>query len=373
MTKKIQLIFSIMLAAMSQAYAQQLSDPVQVCSFNTTLEENSGLVWLDGKLWTHNDSGNSNELFQIDTSDCSVSRIVQISNAVNTDWEDICADENHVYIGDFGNNNGDRTDLCIYKVSRDFVNQAEIEDINADSITFHYPNQEQFEWDDYSTNFDCEAMIADGDSLYLFSKNWGNLKTYLYALPKTPGDYPAVLLDSFNAEGLITGASADTAENKLFILGYNEYMTSSFVFFINDYPGHNYFDSNIQKFTLGFIFHQTEGIAVKNDEIMISHESFQSVGAGLHRTFLDENTGFSPLARSENPYFYPNPVNQTLHLENCDNFNQLFIKNVEGSLLLEKRLQQDSLSISINNLTPGTYILELRGNKNDFTDILIVE
>ncbi|MGC9330765.1 MAG: hypothetical protein ACP5DZ_02680, partial [Bacteroidales bacterium] len=87
--------------------------------------------------------------------------------------------------------------------------------------TFHYPNQQQFEWDNYSTNFDCEAIIAKGDSLYLFSKNWGNLKTYLYALPKVPGEYPATLKDSFNVQGLVTGAAIDTVENQITLIGYN--------------------------------------------------------------------------------------------------------------------------------------------------------
>ncbi|MGC9330764.1 MAG: hypothetical protein ACP5DZ_02675, partial [Bacteroidales bacterium] len=115
------ILLSVVVLTGTQSHAQELSETEKICTLEAVLGENSGLVWLNGQLWTHNDSGNSNELFCVDTADCSVLRTVEISNAVNTDWEDICADEDYVYVGDFGNNNGDRTDLCIYKISRDFT------------------------------------------------------------------------------------------------------------------------------------------------------------------------------------------------------------------------------------------------------------
>src|SRR6185369_7346776 len=34
----------------------------------TTLNESSGLAWSDGKLWSHNDSGNPATFFSIDTT-----------------------------------------------------------------------------------------------------------------------------------------------------------------------------------------------------------------------------------------------------------------------------------------------------------------
>jgi hypothetical protein len=37
-------------------------------------------------------------------------------NAKNTDWEALTNDGNNFYIGDFGNNDGSRRDLTIYKV-----------------------------------------------------------------------------------------------------------------------------------------------------------------------------------------------------------------------------------------------------------------
>ena len=71
--------------------------------------ETSGLLFLNGKLITHNDSGDDSNLYEIDTITGNITRTVSVSNATNIDWEDIAQDDTYIYIGDFGNNNGTRT------------------------------------------------------------------------------------------------------------------------------------------------------------------------------------------------------------------------------------------------------------------------
>src|SRR5688572_18268899 len=102
------------------------------CSYNATsltlttktslsaplLNESSGLTFLDGKLWTFNDSGNANDIYRIDTASTTVYQTVDISNATNVDWEDMASNSTHLFIGDFGNNNGDRQNLRIYRVNK---------------------------------------------------------------------------------------------------------------------------------------------------------------------------------------------------------------------------------------------------------------
>ena len=79
-------------------------------------KETSGLLFFDSKIITHNDSGNNANLFEIDSLSGNLLRTISISNATNIDWEDITEDENHIYIADIGNNNGNRIDLKIYKI-----------------------------------------------------------------------------------------------------------------------------------------------------------------------------------------------------------------------------------------------------------------
>src|SRR6188768_1854424 len=52
-------------------------------------DETSGLEFLDGKLWTFNDSGNPNDIYRVDTASNTVFQTVDISNSTNVDWEDM--------------------------------------------------------------------------------------------------------------------------------------------------------------------------------------------------------------------------------------------------------------------------------------------
>src|SRR4051812_45510552 len=82
------------------------------------LKESSGLCYTDGQLWSFGDSGNPDAIYKIDTTTGAILQTVTIANYPNTDWEDITADALYIYIGDFGNNSGDRTDLKILRVKK---------------------------------------------------------------------------------------------------------------------------------------------------------------------------------------------------------------------------------------------------------------
>jgi hypothetical protein len=90
------------------------------------LKESSGLCYTNGKLWTFGDSGNPNEIFSIDSSTGAILQTVVVDNFPNTDWEDITADSSYIYMGDFGNNDGDRRHLKIMRISK--------QDIRDDSL-----------------------------------------------------------------------------------------------------------------------------------------------------------------------------------------------------------------------------------------------
>src|SRR5579871_1516352 len=74
------------------------------------LEEASGIAastHYPNMLWTHNDSGNPNDIFLIDSTGTIRGRWF-ISNGSNRDWEDICigpgpvAGVHYIYLGDIG-------------------------------------------------------------------------------------------------------------------------------------------------------------------------------------------------------------------------------------------------------------------------------
>ena len=115
--------------------AQNFVTPENLTELDQDIKETSGLVNLNGEIWTHNDSGDDPILYQINASNGNIIRTVEIANATNEDWEDITADENFVYIGDVGNNYGDRTDLRIYKISRSAL--AASDEVYAEIIQYN--------------------------------------------------------------------------------------------------------------------------------------------------------------------------------------------------------------------------------------------
>jgi hypothetical protein len=180
------------------------------------VNESSGLIFLNGRLITHNDSGNPGMLYEIDTLSAQVLRSVVVKNHGNIDWEDICRDSNYIYIGDFGNNMGNRTNLRVLRIS--IADYLASDSVDAEAIHFSYADQTNFNPGNFSTNFDAEAIVCTAQYLYIFTKQWGKPGTKVYPLSKTPGTYSLVASDSLSVNGLITGA--DFWNNKLSLTGY---------------------------------------------------------------------------------------------------------------------------------------------------------
>jgi hypothetical protein len=249
------------------------------------LKESSGLAYTDGKLWTFNDSGNSATLYRISESNGSILQTVTVSNATNVDWEDITADANYLYIGDFGNNtNGNRTDLKIYRISKAAIGNAAIVSVTADVINFTYSDQDQTNLPptgNNNTEFDCEAFFIKDNQLHLFSKDWVGDNGYYtkhYTLPAAPGTYIAQYQAQFQVNGAITGADiSNTNINEIVLTGYDVNNANLFMWLLFDYTGDNFFTGNKRQIGLGnaISYGQIEGITFTGDLTgYISSEKF---------------------------------------------------------------------------------------------------
>lgn len=245
------------------------------------IKETSGLLFFNGQLWTLNDSGNQPEIYQIDSTNGSVLRTVAISNSVNTDWESMAQDDSNVYIGDFGNNAGNRTNLRIVKITKNEILNPENDTVKATYIYFVYPDQTHFPIAFNNNNFDCEAFIFHDDSLHLFSKDWLDQQTRHYVIPAEPGRYKARLIETFQADGLITDASINE-KGTIVLLGYKNTVARSYICFawlLSGYDGSLFFSGHKRRLELGYALHlgQTEGIVLKNDNTgWISSESISN-------------------------------------------------------------------------------------------------
>lgn len=166
----------------------------------TIINESSGLeMATNGNFWSFNDRNGAPDLYQFDTTGM-LTRVLNISNATNVDWEDMTKDAaGNIYVGDFGNNDNDRQDLVIYKIASTDVS-GNSNSVTATKIEFSYPEQTAFPPADNEAFFDVESMFSKGEFLYLLTRDRSDPfigKTSLYRLPNTPGTYEATFVVDF--------------------------------------------------------------------------------------------------------------------------------------------------------------------------------
>lgn len=233
--------------------------------------ETSGLLFYNGRLITHNDSGNTPQLFEIDTLSLEVVRTVTVSNAINVDWEDITQDKDYLYIGDFGNYNGDRRDLTIYRISKQDYTASDT--VTADRIDFSYENQTNFIASPMS-DWDAEALFEVDDRLIVLTKQWQSQETTAYSIPKDIGTHIATEVGNYAVNGLVTGATFNELTGALFILGHTQ-LLGPFVIRMNNITGTSIFGNGGERTDLNIGFAQVEGIThVTANTYFFSSERF---------------------------------------------------------------------------------------------------
>ena len=235
------------------------------------IKETSGLFFWNKLLWTHNDD-TDNFIYGIDTATGKITTKIQLAFLTNSDWEEIRQDEKYMYIGDIGNNYGNRKNLRIYRISKDDVING---NFKYDTISFSYSLQTDFNSTKLNTtNFDCEAFIVLNDSIFLFTKEWTSKKSSVYILPAKPGIHSAQFKSILDVNGLITGATFIERKNKIMLCGYNTAL-QPFLFLIYDFKENNFTSANKRRIELDLPFHQIEGIEFTEDgKLFLSNEKF---------------------------------------------------------------------------------------------------
>lgn len=231
------------------------------------LQEISGLIIYDNLFWGFNDSGGKDILYGFDKTG-DIQKEIEIKDAKNRDWEAIAQDEDNIYIGDFGNNGGSREGLCIYKIKKTDIEDREEQNVDSKKISFNYVNQTRFAYLNNTTPYDCEALVEFNGILYVFSKNWQDFTTTVYKIPTEKGDYAINPLDSFNVNGLITGADISPDKKYLVLVGYQNY--KSFIWLFSSFLEDKFFKGKSEYFSLeGVDGSQTEGISFYDNQTLL--------------------------------------------------------------------------------------------------------
>lgn len=367
----------------SCTYPLTFHNPPFAFELSTIVNESSGLLFFNGKLWTFNDSGGAATLYAIDTVSGQIVQQISISNASNVDWEDISMDNTHIFIGDFGNNNGTRTDLVVYKILKSQIPASGNSSVTAERIQFSYSDQTSFE-KSKTHNFDCEAMISAGENLFLFSKNRGDLRCKLYQIPKTSGQHKAILLDNFNSNGLVTGADFNQASNEVVLTGYSQNTYIPFLWILFDFDGKDFFGGNKRRLELvNLTTTQIEGVTyVSGKRAMISAENTSTFSARVFRF----NSAAWTLGPSWDIDLPSNAKNKFIVLENPVQNNILrlrWVKPLQGEVRMDitdstgrgvkqqiiplENHSNNTIEIDVSDITSGIYNITFFVNRRQYS------
>ena len=282
-------IITSALALLLSTYLSNAQTPIltELSDLPGTISETSGLEnGPNDCFWTHNDSGNSAELYCVDTLGV-IQRVVSVVGDANTDWEEVAKDQQeNLFIGNFGNNQLNRTDLHIVKIPS--IDTCTGTTYVTDIINFSYPDQTSFPPTGDYGNFDMEAMFHFQDSLHLFSKDRSDPSTGYtkhYTLPTDGGTYTANLKDSFNVAStsfIFSITAADISEDG----GQVALLTSDKIWLFRNFTGTDFFGGDVSELTLS-VFSQKEGICFKNGFLYITDEASFGLGGKMYRLHPD--------------------------------------------------------------------------------------
>jgi hypothetical protein len=259
-----------------------------IFSLPNSLKEVSGIIYHPATdlIWTLEDSGNKNEVYGLDSKG-EIAKTIVIEDTDNIDWEDITKDgEGNLYIGDFGNNDNVRQDLCIYKINKNSLHQESA--VPAYKISFTYPEQKDFPPKKTEMMYDVEGFFEFKNNFYLFTKNRSkgfDGTAFLYKIPNAPGFQQAVLMGEFNTCGsynhcAITAATISPDETKIAILTHDK------IFLLENFKGDHFLEGTQTILELNH-FSQKEAVCFKNDDsLLIADERVKKTGGNVYEVSL---------------------------------------------------------------------------------------
>ncbi len=115
--------------------------------------------------------------------------------------------------------------------------------------------------------------------------------------------------------------------------------------------------------------------------------TLQAIDEGLYQVEITNDAGCKRISENflyqitahieslhEGFYFYPNPVNENLHIHNSINEKAyLELVNTQGSIILKVPIDGGHSNLTLNKLVSGTYLLKLTTDNEVFTHLISVE
>ncbi|WP_461303959.1 hypothetical protein [Aureisphaera sp.] len=285
--KKMTYLFLLIIAQVS---CQDFGKMQFVADLPGQINEVSGIEIFPGDpfIWTINDSRNPPEVYAYNLQRKKMVQTIRVKNAPNIDWEDLATSpDGTLYVGNFGNNISNRTDLAIYGIQKPgSLDKRRYEPIET---TFTFADQLKFPPKEKNKSYDVEAFFYLNEHFYLFTRN--RAKKYdgtskIYRLPAKPGEQTAAFIGEIKtcddqSDCEITSAAIHHETGKIALLSYNK------VWIISNYTGDNFAHGDIDKIKLGHRS-QKESICFKNEnEVYIADERSRGKGGNLYMLNLE--------------------------------------------------------------------------------------
>jgi hypothetical protein len=199
--------------------AQQNNSPFQLVGSiqHSPIRESSGVVASrrhPGVLWTHNDKGNTPELYAITKEGKLLGRYTL--PAVNNDWEDIDIDERgRLYVGKIGNNEARSSNpIEVLRVAEPGVDQPP-------GARRTLPIERTWRLRYPKKPFDCESLFVHGGHGYVISKHLDDGPAGLYRFDLDGADEQTLTkVTDLPIRQPVTGANLSADGSKLAVLTY---------------------------------------------------------------------------------------------------------------------------------------------------------
>jgi hypothetical protein len=325
----------------------------KVCDLNSMPEISGMFIW-NNHIWATNDGGNASKIYRIDTSG-NILDSTTFSNASNNDWEELATNGVDIFIGDFGNNNGTRKDLRIFKFP--FAKLGS-QNVSVDTISFYYSSQSDFASNPF-TIYDAEAMVANPDSILLFSKSKADAVCRIYSIPNKNGNHVARLLDTFQLDFWVCGATTNNLNVTLIGYGIGSSLLPRMATIQRKDGGFNH-PAYTESLNLDYS-NQCESAYMSDPEtIHIATEASNGFPAALYSYSLPSLGVTAPLM--DELLLYPNPASGHVVVINPSE-KKGFLLFYCDSLQLTKtfELNGKSMDLDVSGLPRGAYQVVYHG------------
>ncbi|MDQ1086831.1 PE-PGRS family protein [Siphonobacter sp. SORGH_AS_1065] len=190
---------------------------------NPDITEASGLAvsrYSPNLIWTHDDSGNPNEIYLLDDTNAKWKATLVLEGAVNNDWEDMAASIRDgvptLYVGDTGDNLNQYATHIIYRFTEPdatkLSGKTSVASSAIDRITYRYPDGQ----------WDSEGFFVDHETqdIYIISKVSSATKLYRLPYPQSTQSVITAEVVEDLAQTTITAADLSPNGQELLIKDY---------------------------------------------------------------------------------------------------------------------------------------------------------